>query len=115
MPVKSRSHKRCPAAGKAEFWTAHVKATGDLLDVGEEGILIRSEVELNRRRRVTVSFKVLGYPQVFETEGRLERVRLSTLAIMFLDKPAGLDELLRWLESGKVECFKPLAGEKPTQ
>ncbi len=115
MPVKSRSHKRCPAAGKAEFWTAHVKATGDLLDVGEEGILIRSEIETNRRRRVTVRFKVLGYPSVLETEGRLERVHLSTLAIMFLDKPAGLDELLRWLERGKVECFKPLVGEKSTQ
>lgn len=114
MPVKSWNHKRYHVAGKAEFWTAHVKATGDLLDVAEEGILIRSEIELNRRRRVMVRFKVLGYPRVLETEGRLERIHQSTLAIMFLDEPTGLEELLQWLESGQVDCFKPLVGEKPT-
>ena len=98
MPVRRWNHKRYHVVGQAEFWTAFVKATGVLFGVGEEGILIRSPIDPHRRKRVTVRFNVLGYPRVFETEGKMERVQQSTLAIMFFDKPAGLNKLLRWLE-----------------
>ncbi len=46
VPVKSRSHKRYHVAGKAEFWTAHVKATGDCSMLGKRGFSFAARLNL---------------------------------------------------------------------
>ena len=37
MTTERRRYKRYPAAGQAEFSTASMKATGELLDIAEGG------------------------------------------------------------------------------
>ncbi len=98
MPVGRRNHKRYPAAGQAEFWTASMKATGDLLDVAKGGVLIRSADVPSDGSGITVRFTVSGYSRMFEAEGWVVRDQPDSIAVMFFDEPAGLGGLLRWLE-----------------
>ena len=98
MPTEGRRHKRYPVAGQAEFWTASMKATCDLLDVSKGGVLIRSADVPSGESGITVRFTVLGYSRMFEADGHVVRAQLDSIAVMFFDEPPGLDGLLRWLE-----------------
>ena len=103
MPVERRSYKRYPAAGQAEFWSTTLKGAGELLDVAKGGVLIRSADVPSEESGITVLFTVSGYQRMFEAEGRVVRAQLDTIAVMFFDEPAGLEELLRWLERPQGE------------
>ena len=98
MTTERRRYKRYPAAGQAEFSTASMKATGELLDIAEGGVLIRSLVKPSDGIGATVRFAVSDYPRVFVADGQVVRVQMSTLVIKFFGKPPELDELLQWLE-----------------
>ena len=98
MPTERRRHTRYPAAGDATFLTASLMARGDLLDVAKGGALIHGAVVPSNGNGITVRFTVSGYPGKFEAEGKVVRDHPHMIAIIFLDEPAGLEELLRWLE-----------------
>jgi len=73
-------------------------ATGDLLDIAKGGALLRTEVEFSQAMEVRVRFQVQDYPEAFEVKGMVVRVQQDSVAIMFLEVPAGIDKLLQWLE-----------------
>ena len=98
VTIERHRYKRHPAVGHAEFWTESTKATGDLLDIAKGGALLRSEVQVSQAMEVTVRFTVQDYPEEFAVKGMVVRVQQDTLAVMFLEVPAGIEALLQWLE-----------------
>ena len=98
MPAERRRHKRYPVDGDATFLAASLMANGDLLDVAKGGALIHGAVVPSDGSWIAVHFVVSGYPWKFEAKGKVVRDHPYRIAIMFLDEPAGLEELLRWLE-----------------
>ncbi len=98
MLVDERRHKRFSAEGEAEIRSEDMKATGDLLDVAKGGLLIGSGAKPSRGLEVATRFTVQNYPGVIEGGGKVVRVLLDTVAIMFVEAPTGLEEMLRWLE-----------------
>ena len=98
MAIDRRRYNRYPAGGHALFWTSSIAATGDLLNVGRGGILFHSPAELPHAGKIKVCFTLPGYPRVFEIQGKVVHVQRDIQAFMFLEKPPGLKNLLRWLE-----------------
>ncbi len=91
-------HKRYRVSGPAEFQAGSVTATGELLDVGTGGILLRSDVNPSQGTHLQAQFAVAGYHGTFNARGRVVRTQLGVVAVMFLDQPDGLQPLLDWLE-----------------
>ncbi len=89
-----RKFVRYLVAGDVQFRSAAVEATGELLDIGTGGILVRSQTMLDKGTNLTAGFDVKGCTGTFAAKGRVVRTQFDVLAIMFLDPPAGLDELL---------------------
>lgn len=98
MHVERRRYKRYPAAGQVEFGTRFMTATGDLLDIGEGGVLIHSPIVPFPKRNITIRFAVPGYPLLSEAKGKVVHTQRHTQSVKFLRKPPGLKKLLRWLE-----------------
>ena len=98
--TERRCYKRYCASGQAEFWSASVKSIGKLLDVAKGGVLVLmpNKVRLSHEEKLTVRFTVSDYPGVFEARGKVARIQLDILAVMFLEEPVGLENLLRWLD-----------------
>jgi len=93
-----RVHKRYRVSGPAEFQAGPITATGELLDVGTGGILLRSDVSPSQGTNLQAQFAVADYPGTFKARGRVVRTQLGVVAVMFLDQPDGLQPLLDWLE-----------------
>lgn len=98
MGIERRQHKRYSVSGQAEFQAGSVNARGELLDVGSGGVLVRSDVLPSDRSNLLIHFSIAGYPGVFDAKGRVVRTHLGVLAVMFLEPPAVLPDLLAWLE-----------------
>ncbi len=98
--TERRRYKRYCASGQADFWTALVMSVGKLLDVAKEGVLVLmpNTVRLSHEEKLTVRFTVSEYSGVFEARGKVARIQLDTLAVIFLEEPVGLENLLRWLD-----------------
>ncbi len=102
MITDKRRHKRYRVSGRADFQAASADATGDLLDIGTGGILVRSPVIPPQGTNLTARFTVDGYAATFDCRGRVVRAQMDVLAVMFLEEPKGLAELLQWLEKGTL-------------
>ena len=98
MPIGRRGHERYLAVGEVEFWTASMRATGDLLDVAKGGVLFRSADVPSEESGITVRFTVSGYSRMFEAEGWVVRAHPDSIAVMYFDELPGLGELLQRLE-----------------
>ena len=98
MLAEERRYQRFSAAGEAEIRSAVMKATGDLLDVAKGGVLIGSGAKPSRGLEVATRFTIQNYPEVIEGRGKVVRVLLDTVAIKFLEPPAGIEDLMQWLE-----------------
>ena len=96
--MEKRRYKRYRVSGQAEFRFGGVRATGELLDIGNGGVLMRSEEIPAQQTSLAFSFAVEGYPKALQAQGRVVYTQLNTLAVMFLGKVEGLEELLRALE-----------------
>ena len=98
MPNERRCHKRYPVSGKIVFQTESQEATGELVDIAQGGICIRSEVKPLEGEELTVRFTVQEHIGVFEIRGLVVRVQSNSWAMMFLEEPVKLEMLLRSLE-----------------
>ena len=98
MGVERRQNKRYRVTGRAEFQADSARETGELVDIGSGGLLVRSQLIPDKGTNVWVQFTVAGYPGAFESRGRVVRSQLDVLAVMFLEPPAELERLLAWLE-----------------
>lgn len=98
MGAERRRYKRYSVTGESEFWTESAKTSTQLLDVGHGGVLLRSEVVPAQGTQLGVRFAVDGYPERFEARGRVVRTQMDIVAVMFPEEPAGLRQMLIWLD-----------------
>ena len=107
MSTTSGYYKRYPVSGKILFQMGPMKITGKLVDISKGGALIHSKVKPFEGEEFTVLLEVQDYARVFNVRGMAIRIQSDSWSMMFLEEPAGLVELLRWLErtygSVKVE------------
>jgi len=98
VSAERRRYKRYSVTGQAEWWTDSTKTPTELLDVGNGGVLLRSQVTLAQGTQFGLRFTVDGYPEKFETRGRVVRTQMDIVAVMFLEEPVGLRQMLIWLD-----------------
>ena len=107
VSIDRRRYKRYPVSGRAKFQAGITEGDGDVLDIGSGGILIRSPVGLSQGTELKTLFTIQGYASEFSTSGRMVRAQLGVLAVMFLQEPVGLWELLKWLETAEGSQANP--------
>ncbi len=98
MTTDRRRCKRYLVRGAAKFLRAPVEFAGELLNIGKEGSLIRSDAQLPPGANLTLRFTIEGYPEVLEAKGGVVHTRQGMLGFMFLQEPAEVERLMSWLE-----------------
>ena len=98
MTIERRHYKRYLVSGLVEFMTDDVSSPSKLLDIAKGGVLIDSEVVASPGEELAFRFTLSGYQGVFEASGKVVRNQNDVLAFKFLEEPAGLENLLSWLE-----------------
>lgn len=100
VTTERRQHRRYLISGKAIMDTSLGRASGELVDVGQGGLLLFSDVTPPKGTGVAVYFIVQGYPLQVEANGKVVRSEAGTVGINFTDEPPELEEVLLWLEAG---------------
>lgn len=100
--VERRRFTRHRVSGQAEIRFDGTQVTGVLLDIGSGGVLIGSDQVPAQGSGLAVSFHVDGYPKGIEAQGRVVRTQMNVLAVVFSHAPAGIEELLAWLEKAQA-------------
>ncbi len=98
LPAIKQNYKRYPVAGRVQFHTESMEATGELIDIGKWGAQFRSEIKPNEREEITARLKIHDYPRVFEVRGVVVRVQSDLWAMMFLEAPVGWAKLRQVLD-----------------
>ena len=97
-PQDERRHgRRYLASGHAVFRAGALEATAAVVNIGQLGILIRSETIPSAEANVSIHFTVYGYPIQLKAEGFVAGINFNLIAIKFLHEPSGLTALLEWL------------------
>jgi hypothetical protein len=84
-----------PHTGSPEF-------CGELVNVGQRGILVRTNMRAPEGTDFQLSFRVEGYPDAFQARGEVAGYRRDLLAVKFLTEPAGMAQLLQWLSQENI-------------
>jgi c-di-GMP-binding flagellar brake protein YcgR len=92
--IEKRSHRRYRVAGEAEFG----EGSGDLVNISLGGMLVRCNRALPKGTTLKIRIMVRGFQRTFEADGRVVGTSLDVIAILFRKEPAGLRDLLRWLD-----------------
>ncbi len=98
MSTIKQSYKRYSVAGRIQFHTESMVATGELVDIGKWGARIRSEIKPHEREEITARLEVHDYPRMFKVRGVVVRVQSDLWAMMFLEEPAGWAKLRQVLD-----------------
>ena len=97
-PQDERRHgRRYLTGGYAVFRAEALEATAEVVNIGQLGILVRSDTIPAAGAVVSIQFTVYGYPAQLRAEGRVAGINFNLFAIKFLHDPSGLSTLLEWL------------------
>ena len=99
---KRRSSVRYIIGGQVIFHTGSPDSCGDLVNLGQHGMLVRTHVQVPAGTEFRIGLTVEGYPTSLQGDGRVVGARQDLLAIRFLREPAGLIQLLQWLAQENV-------------
>ena len=97
-----RRYRRYIVSGTVRFDTNSEAGSGDLINLGEAGILIRSGVVLPEGTEGTFHVVPSCYPFKFEVEGQVVGGRDDLVAIRFLQNHQTVSALIQWL--GQENC-----------
>ena len=92
-----RLGRRYLTEGHAEFRAGALEATAAVVNIGQLGILVRSDTFPAAGAIVSIHFTVYGYPIQFKAEGLVAWINFNLMAIKFIHEPHGLTTLLEWL------------------
>ena len=98
FPAERRKHRRYIVRGMVSFRADGLIRTGELVNFGCGGMLVRSNYVLPEGSEVSFRVVAYCYPSSFEARAQVVGGRISLMALQFLERPAGVDELLLWLE-----------------
>ena len=99
---KRRASVRYIIGGQVIFHTGSPDSCGDLVNLGQHGMLVRTQVQVPAGTEFRIGLTVEGYPTSLQGDGRVVGARQDLLAIRFLREPAGLIQLLQWLAQENV-------------
>ena len=109
MSYTIRRYKRYPVSGKILFQMDSREVTGKLVDISSSGALIHSKVKPFEEDEFTALLEVQDYSSVFKVRGMVVRVHSDSWTMIFVEEPAGLAELLQWLdERAKKQVASPI-------
>ena len=100
-----RQGRRYLIVGAAVIRTLKGEFQGEMVNVGDGGMLAFCDAALSLGERVEVRFKVQDYPLEVKVQGRIVHTAIGLVGIGFLDEPDSLDEVLLWLEAGFMACL----------
>jgi len=98
FPVERRKHRRYIVRGMVSFRADGLVRTGELVNFGYGGMLVRTNYVLPEGTQVSFRVVAYCYPSSFEARAQVVGGRIKLMAVHFLEMPAGVDELLLWLE-----------------
>ena len=84
------------------------KSEGELYEVlnaGAGGFLILSKVPFSLGTELEIRFTIQGYNAEVQGKGRVARVETGVMGIEFVGEPAGMNDLLAWLEAGLISSY----------
>lgn len=94
---KRRASVRYIIGGQVIFHTGSPDSCGELVNIGQYGMLVRTHVQVPDGTDLRIGLTVEGYPAALQGEGRVVGARQDLLAVKFVREPAGLIQLLQWL------------------
>ncbi|MCZ6491383.1 MAG: PilZ domain-containing protein, partial [Acidobacteria bacterium] len=74
MDLEKRIYKRYPVSGRILIQTQSMEAPGELVDIGQWGAHIRTEIKPDQGEELTARMEVHDYPGVLEVRGMVVRV-----------------------------------------
>jgi hypothetical protein len=96
--VERRRYRRYIVSGTVRFVTNLEAGSGDLVNLGDGGILIRSGVALPEGTEGSFHVVPSHCPFEFEIQGRVVGVKGDRMAIRFLQRNQTVAALIQWLE-----------------
>ena len=95
-----RQHRRYLIEGKAIVRTSSGQFSGEVVDVGNGGVLLLSRTaSVTVGEPIEVRFAIAGWPVEIQAAGRVARTDSNAVGIAFAETPAELEEALLWLEA----------------
>ena len=88
--------------GQVVFHTGSPDSSGDLVNLGRYGMLVRTQVQVPAGTDLRIGLAVEGYPHALQGDGRVVGARQDLLAVKFLRELPGLIQLLGWLSRENV-------------
>ena len=93
-----RRYRRYIVSGTVRFTTNFEAGSGDLINLGEAGILIRGGLVLPEGTEETFHVVPSRYPVEFEIQGQVVGVKDDLMAIRFLQELQTVAVLIQYLE-----------------
>lgn len=101
IPERWRS-VRYIVSGQVIFYTGSPDSCGDLVNLGQYGMLVRTNVCVPAGTRFRIGITVDGYPVPFQGDSQVVGTGSDLLAMKFLGEMAELAQLLQWLDRENV-------------
>ena len=102
LRIERRRYRRYIVRGMVRFRIDSIEVSGDLVNFGQGGMLIRSSFVLPEGTQLPIQVVAFCYPYSFAVPGRVVGAKGELMAIKFLQIPDGVTELLHWLERENV-------------
>ncbi len=99
---KRRASVRYIIGGQVILHTGSPDSCGDLVNIGPQGILIRTNVQVPEGTELRIGFTVEGYPTPLQGDGQVVGFQQDLMAMKFLGEPAELIHLLQWLSRENI-------------
>jgi len=97
-PMERRKHRRYILRGRVQFRIDSLEVWAELVNFGQGGMLIQTRFPAPEK--IPINYRVLafGYPDSCDVSGKVVGGQGSLLAIQFLERTAGAQQLLSWLD-----------------
>ena len=94
---KRRASVRYIIGGQVMFHTGSPDSIGELVNIGQRGMLVRTHVEVAEGTEMPIGVTVEGYPAPLLVEGKIVGFSRDLVAVKFLKESPGIVQLLGWL------------------
>ena len=99
---RRRASVRYIIGGQVMFHTGSPDSSGELVNIGQHGMLVRTHVHVPQGTELPIEIAVEGYPAPLLIEGRVIGSSRDLQAVKFLKKSPGIVQLLGWLSQENI-------------
>lgn len=97
--AERRKHRRFIVSGRVRFATGFDSVLANLVNLGQGGILIRSQVTYPEGTKATFHVSPHGCPYKLEVEGQVVGAKDGLMAVQFLEERPEISDCIQWLVS----------------